>query len=767
MDPKKLKVADLRSELERRGVNVAGLLKPALVAKLEESLAADAGSSTTASGVGVGGSAPTPEQVRWRGALAAGLTIRVTVGRKVWPVRAEQLAVLSAWARGDAFDAAWLLVDPATGAPTHFVSQDGKRDKLSIDDSPAAVAAAAAAAAPGSSPSALRAGAAGLVLALPEDLESQLHSVAGPGCVLSGGALVAVTALCEYLCAEILELAGNAARDCKCSSIQAYHVAAACGTDAELAPFFGAFALPGLAGTGEGKLCHLMGASDARAFQAWVKEANSGTVGKKKKKTTAAGAADDATGPVLALAPDTLPLAGSSDGEAKGLTWEVRQLLRLESAAVANGGVGSGGLAVFKQALALAGGAPRFINMQAPSDAALACEQAAVAAAGARESGDTEGTEAQLESSAKAEEDGVEGTGDSGGEDGGNSEGDEDSENSEDSEAAEEEDEDEEDEEAAAAKGLAALMALDLSSGDRGGGGDDDDVKGRGGVFVDELDLEEEDDDDKKQARLLARPFLTSVDANTTCALRFPATALYMDPQDATAASGGAGAGGATGWEAAGVEVVRLARRGGVLALDLPSVRPALADLLQRWLVDTLRRARAFERALLLDGGGGGEGGAPLEDAKASMCVAMALEAFQPLGAAPSFHGAAPQATSGAQSSSVPGGSGGAVMGVPSIDEPAHLRPLTSSQVAAESALALQGEAQSYHTNWVKEVLLEGGKEGGAPEVELGAFEPAAVRAQVLALLGQADAKQDGQGRGGAAGAGAGQGDCGILSSSH
>jgi len=146
MDPKKLKVADLRSELERRGVNVTGLLKPALVAKLEESLAADAGSSTTASGVGVGGSAPTPEQVRWRGALAAGLTIRVTVGRKVWPVRAEQLAVLSAWARGDAFDAAWLLVDPATGAPTHFVSQDGKRDKLSIDDSPAAMAAAAAAA---------------------------------------------------------------------------------------------------------------------------------------------------------------------------------------------------------------------------------------------------------------------------------------------------------------------------------------------------------------------------------------------------------------------------------------------------------------------------------------------------------------------------------------------------------------------------------------------------------------------------------------------
>jgi hypothetical protein len=143
--PENLKEVDLRSELAHHGVNVAGLMRPALVAKLEEALAADAEFRTTASRVGVGGSAPTPGQVRWCGALAAWLAIRARAGRKARPARTGQLVVLSDWARVGAFDAAWLHVDPATEAPTHFASRDGKRDKPSTDGSPVAVAEAVAA----------------------------------------------------------------------------------------------------------------------------------------------------------------------------------------------------------------------------------------------------------------------------------------------------------------------------------------------------------------------------------------------------------------------------------------------------------------------------------------------------------------------------------------------------------------------------------------------------------------------------------------------
>jgi hypothetical protein len=92
-------------------------------------------------------------------------------------------------------------------------------------------------------------------------------------------------------------------------------------------------------------------------------------------------------------------------------------------------------------------------------------------------------------------------------------------------------------------------------------------------------------------------------------------------------------------------------------------------------------------------------------------------------------------------------------MAVPSTDEPAHLRPLTSFQVAAESALALQGEARGYASTvstGLRRCCSGGVRGGGAPEVELGAFEPAAARAQVLVLLEQADAQPGGGGRGAA-----------------
>lgn len=45
---------------------------------------------------------------------------------------------------------------------------------------------------------------------------------------------VAVTAALEYLAAEILELAGNAARDCSFDTINSHHVALAVDNDAEL-----------------------------------------------------------------------------------------------------------------------------------------------------------------------------------------------------------------------------------------------------------------------------------------------------------------------------------------------------------------------------------------------------------------------------------------------------------------------------------------------------------------------------------------------------
>jgi hypothetical protein len=120
-------------------------------------------------------------------------------------------------------------------------------------------------------------------------------------------------------------------------------------------------------------------------------------------------------------------------------------------------------------------------------------------------------------------------------------------------------------------------------------------------------------------------------------------------------------------------EVVRLARRAGVVAVDVPSVQPALARCLKAWLQATLAAALAFAQAGL-----GGEGPLGL-----AACVAMALDHQQPLACGPAEdfavpHGVAP-------------------------DEPIHLRPLTATQVAVERALVAVGEE-----GWVEAVVLVG-----------------------------------------------------------
>ena len=56
---------------------------------------------------------------------------------------------------------------------------------------------------------------------------------------VGAGAPVYMAAVCEYLCAEILELAGNAARDNKKSRIIPRHITLAVRNDEELNKFLG------------------------------------------------------------------------------------------------------------------------------------------------------------------------------------------------------------------------------------------------------------------------------------------------------------------------------------------------------------------------------------------------------------------------------------------------------------------------------------------------------------------------------------------------
>ena len=56
---------------------------------------------------------------------------------------------------------------------------------------------------------------------------------------IGAGAPVYMAAVCEYLCAEILELAGNAARDNKKSRIIPRHITLAVRNDEELNKFLG------------------------------------------------------------------------------------------------------------------------------------------------------------------------------------------------------------------------------------------------------------------------------------------------------------------------------------------------------------------------------------------------------------------------------------------------------------------------------------------------------------------------------------------------
>jgi hypothetical protein len=217
------------------------------------------------------------------------------------------------------------------------------------------------------------------------------------------------------------------------------------------------------------------------------------------------------------------------------------------------------------------------------------------------------------------------------------------------------EEESEEDEDGQRAEALRRLMAMGVGTG--------------ASCFWDELLLEA---DDNAAARSLQRnPLLTSLHSLSLVAPRFPTNATYLDPT--AAATDAAGAAGAGGWAVSAEEVVRLARRAGVVAVDVPSVQPALARCLKAWLQATLAAALAFAQAGL-----GGEGPLGL-----AACVAMALDHQQPLACGPAEdfavpHGVAP-------------------------DEPIHLRPLTATQVAVERALVDVGEE-----GWVESVVLVG-----------------------------------------------------------
>jgi len=489
----------------------------------------------------------------------------------------------------------------------------------------------------------------------------------------------------------VLELAGNAARDVRCETVLLRHVAGACAGDEELAILLGRFCLPGYGP---------MGVHAGLAHSDWYlhKESKRNKVNKEAVMVQAPLGSEAQGGPV---------------------SWEARQLLRLhaEAAALSPGP----GAEVLRAALALAGGAPRFVSA-VPTDAALRCsepledglyvcgghgsigEGMVGGVCGVSGAGDMEDVAVE-----RAPEPGIGADGDSDDEADDNEkvekeeEEENEEEDEEEDEEEEEEEEDEEEEDAAWARHIDALMALPAGCGN-GGGDIDGEVDGIGfpreadeaseGGFLDALDFALADcDGDARQLRLLRNPLLTNLESDAA-ALRFPNGAIYRDPAAvaAQAAALAAGAAAAPGFEVSrsGVEWVRLARRAGVLAIDLPSAAPALEHGLRGWLDATLgqavRLADVLNRAE-------GQGRVML-----GACVRLVLDA-PPLAAGPTEEAAEEAAGDAAApdgggeggeggEGGGGGGSGPAEQRAPlPPGEPPHLRPLTRASLVLEEAL--------------------------------------------------------------------------------
>jgi hypothetical protein len=71
---------------------------------------------------------------RWRSAITKKKifqAVTVTVGKKKLPPRSDQASELERWLTAD-HDPDWLVVANPSGIPLHFISSDGKINKLAL-----------------------------------------------------------------------------------------------------------------------------------------------------------------------------------------------------------------------------------------------------------------------------------------------------------------------------------------------------------------------------------------------------------------------------------------------------------------------------------------------------------------------------------------------------------------------------------------------------------------------------------------------------------